>query len=55
MEYVVITRYMIGGEWRTLLREFGNRESAEEYARDMYSHPADELSVCVYERIACMC
>jgi hypothetical protein len=55
MKYLVVVRYILRGTaWKTIQREFNNKEAAEAYAREMYAGEADELCVCVYELIECM-
>ena len=54
MKYLVLVRYIVrGAAWKTIQREFAERETAEAYAREMYAGDT-EKSVCIYELIDCL-
>ena len=51
MKYLVQTRYIFSGEWRTIYREFSNEEAANAYAQEMSNchTDGDEMVVLIYE------
>ena len=52
MNYIVIVHYIIRCTvWKTHQREFGNIESAREWARQMYGgvRKGEEVTVLIYE------
>ena len=53
VKYLVVVRYMLEGwtEWRTITKEFNDKDAANAFAREVYEEPAQEITVLVYELI----